>query len=322
MFAPEGYVPFATILHDGLRDKFYDAAEEHVARNLNSWMGLAMRRRDDLIRTWVVSYIASECYLCSPEGKLIRFDASSLLGSLHFIDVVALGSDFKNRDLKAENYRQLFSEEVQIGFNLCTPLSKEFCDDVSSLVESYCNTSDDTQKDILDRNIRLKLQEGVQAEGYTRPFLFVNTLTGCVDLEYWRELEGLEIVRETGDETTVQEIRSTAHLLEKFEGWAVCVPKELWGHDWEAYCKTAPAEYQAWEDQGKQLDSETTPTRKGRPRKVDNAMLAYDLLYPHGHGAKTWPEVADEISERTRETIHHETLMKAINGRKRLPQQE
>ncbi|MEK0162739.1 hypothetical protein VWX35_09040 [Phaeobacter sp. A36a-5a] len=143
-------------------------------------------------------------------------------------------------------------------------------------------------------------------------FRFINALTGTISVAE-REAEILANFYQQ-DEYGLTQIA----VAKQFELWAVCFQAE----DMQPNAiETLQALLERNTEQEYSSSVAGKPLR-GRRRKVDKAMLAYDTIYPHGHGAKTWPEVAGEVSEMTEETIHHETLMKALNKRKRLLAQD
>lgn len=60
-----------------------------------------------------------------------------------------------------------------------------------------------------------------------------------------------------------------------------------------------------------ELGSKTT-LKAGRPSKLPQVRRAYEKVYPNGHGADTWKEVANNLADTSGVTVHVDTIKRAL----------
>jgi hypothetical protein len=298
MLTPIGYYPLSALFCDAYENDLYKEAESYLLEHTRALFALATKRRDDLIRYWVLDYCAKQLFVCSPDGEVLHLDEKVLVYNTFYVDISS--SPMSGEDAI------VVPKEIRDDFNFCEPLSEQANDEFNALVEEYYETDEEADQKVVEQKIIDTLKQKIKEDGQTRPSLFFETLAGQIDLRLFDYLSSVgAIERLTSDGRKLTKIASK---LRRVEGWTLAVPRSLLGEPWEEFCKGRATKHTQYMDSFLQREE----TAVGRPRKQERAAKFFKDLYPQGLDKDSWVQAAHKISKTSGESISVDTLKRGL----------
>jgi len=298
MLTPIGYYPFSALLDDAFANNLYLEAEKYLLEQTKTIYGLAVKRRDDLIRYWVFEYCAKQVFVCGPNGQILHLDESVLAYNTFFVDISA-------SPMSGEGMI-VVPKDIRDDFSFCEPLSEATIDGFNALVDTYNDSDSEADRKITEAQIANMLKENIEIEGQTRPSLFFGTLCGKIDLRLYDYLSNTGTIESLVSNS--RELRLIASSLRNVEGWTLAVPRSLIGKPWDDFCKDRAVKYSKYLDGFRCLEEATI----GRPRKRELAAQTFNSLYPMGLESDSWVQAAHRVSKITGESVSVDTLKRGL----------
>lgn len=287
MFCPEGYQTVAGLL-DHLPSGVLDKAERSVLQIIpNSFTDpkfaidfLFIISPQDFLEGQLLRSVQKNAYICSPEGKLLRLDLSGLLAALDFWE-------FSYTDLSSATQEHPELGEIPDSFRHAFRLAAM---DKADFLEEFRRENRSSIEDVIGLAMDFNL-----IYSHQKIPMFYERVGYTITLQSYELLRRYNYIE-------MDAAHDVARILRPFEGWALCVPDSFVQGEW-------PASYR------RQIDGPNRPEApsQGRPSTVRNqTLVAYQDLFPDGHGARTWLEVLRSVNQATGLSASLDTLKRAL----------
>jgi len=290
LISNEGYIP----LHH-LYDEAYSIADREISTYLNETivtpLQLFTRRSEDILFNWFEDFYGPSVYLSNGIDIPIRLSKwaikhrfYALIWQLDFPDLL---DKISHLDLKNK-------------FHIADPLPSFW---VEGPQEGEKEPTEEEWIVFKDKMIHHSI-------GGAMVPLLINQNTWTIDLSLFRFV----MENDSSQEPSFHgETIEHANFLERFEGYALCVPEkhyhDKWQQHWHGIASRKIARFESLESGFESNDQNTNP---GRPRKREAVAETYQRLFPHGRQGSTWKQVMLKIEQDSGIRASVDTLKRAL----------
>ncbi|SLN34518.1 hypothetical protein ROA7450_01559 [Roseovarius albus] len=273
MFCPTGFVPFS-ILRDQIPEASFNAAFE---------IGLEFEAVDpkyalsvtasDWLEVSFFAFCGDETHICSPDGRLLRFDLRQ-----------TRTDDFTIHDLlQNDETNRLFADDLDghmVARRLFDLPIEDFVSQGLKISDSYWRAS---------------LELGLQYEHIQVPLFYTRDT-------YTLSMFMFDLVDRLKYSETIA-LKSVAKVIRPFEGWSLCIPKKVVEDNWDDYWRKHAARRKYKEKTGD----------RGRPRKQESAVSDIKLAFPRGIGESSHKQIAETVRRLTGNNYSISTISRALS---------
>ncbi|AUQ53197.1 hypothetical protein [Phaeobacter inhibens] len=293
MFAPIGYTTLSGLYEDcldTLLPKALETAKKMCAAAPTRSAMIAYFETispADWVEHQLFSTIQDNLFICSPSGQILKLDQRSISSNTD-------NASFSWVDLKAACERRTddtsIPDKFEHMFSMNSYPMSEFLDEFERHT-SAPGQEGDTPWDLVEKNGNILTHHSLPLY-YERKHFTITT-------EAFSFIEKLDFIE-------ADEFRDTARILQRFEGWSMCLENSFSeGTELREKIFLQPFE--------RPKDS-THASKGGRPRHARNRLKnGYMKIFPNGHGSKSLYEVLRAVSEITGEVGSIYTMRRAVD---------
>lgn len=289
MFCPEGFQTLAG-LENYLPVGLYDKAERSVMEIIPESFTdpklaidfLFTISPQDFLESKILRAVEKNAYICSPDGKLLKFDLSGLLSAVEFWE-------FSYADLSRATQDHPELGEIPDSFRHAFRLSAM---DKADFVEEFNREGRSGIDGVLDlaKDFNILYSHQIIPMFYER-------------VAYTITLQSYDVINRY-NYIEIDEAHDIVRILRPFEGWSICVREE--------FVKDELASSYRRQIEGPMRP--TTPTA-GRPSTIRSRTLAaYQELFPEGHEGRAWLEVLRTVNKASGHSASLDTLKRAVKA--------